>query len=158
MGSSDLAEGSFQPVIGDEQAATRPDEITRLLLCSGKVYVDLVAGDHREAAPNVAMARVEELYPFPGDELRAEIEKYPSLKEIVWVQEEPKNMGAWTFMAPRLRELVDSRVTIRYEGRPFRASPAEGYADKHLAEQGRIVRAAWEGASQPTRQRQAKLA
>ncbi|MDR0787162.1 MAG: 2-oxoglutarate dehydrogenase E1 component [Gemmatimonadota bacterium] len=152
----DLAEGRFQPVIGDRDVAGREGEITRLVLCTGKVYVDLMAGDARQL--NVAVARVEELYPFPADELRAEIESYPALREIVWVQEEPKNMGAWTFMAPRLQELVDSRLTVRYEGRPFRASPAEGYSDKHTAEQGRIVRAAWEGAPQPVRQRQPRRA
>ncbi len=155
---TDLSEGYFHPVIGDEEAATRADQITRLLLCSGKVYVDLVAGEDRQQTPNVALARVEELYPFPVDELREQIEMYPSLQEVVWVQEEPKNMGAWTFVAPRLRDLVESSMPVRYEGRPFRASPAEGHSDKHTAEQGRIVRTAWEGAPQRTRQRQAKRA
>jgi 2-oxoglutarate dehydrogenase E1 component len=154
----DLTEGRFQPVIGDSEAGGRADEITRLLLCSGKIFVDLVSGEHRENAPNVAVSRVEELYPFPGDDLRAELERYPSLQEIVWVQEEPKNMGAWSFIAPRLRDLVEEKLPVRYEGRPFRASPAEGYADKHTAEQTRIVRAAWEGAPQRPRQRQAKRA
>jgi 2-oxoglutarate dehydrogenase E1 component len=154
----DLAEGRFQPVLGDREAADRATEITRLIVCSGKVYVDLITADARQATANVAVARIEELYPFPADELRAEIEGYPALREIVWVQEEPKNMGAWSFMAPRLRDLVDARLTIRYEGRPFRASPAEGYSDKHAAEQGRIVRSAWEGAPQPSRQRQPRRA
>jgi 2-oxoglutarate dehydrogenase E1 component len=77
---------------------------------------------------------------------------------VVWVQEEPKNMGAWTFVSTRLRDLLDGSISLRYEGRPFRASPAEGYADKHLAEQTRIAKAAWEGAPQRPRQRQAKRA
>jgi 2-oxoglutarate dehydrogenase E1 component len=154
----DLATGRFQPVIGDADAANRAEEITRLLLCSGKLYMDLVAGEYRQNAPNVALARIEELYPFPADDLRAQYEQYPSLQEIVWVQEEPKNMGAWTFVMPRLRELVGDKLLIRYEGRPYRASPAEGYGDKHTAEQTRIVRTAWEGAPQRSRQRQAKRA
>jgi 2-oxoglutarate dehydrogenase E1 component len=154
----DLAGGRFLTVIGDEQATDRAEEVTRLLLCSGKIYTDLVAGEERAKNPGVALARVEELYPFPADELRAQLELYPSLQEIVWVQEEPKNMGGWTFIAPRLRELVDENLPVRYEGRPHRASPAEGYADKHAAEQSRIVRAAWEGAPERPRQRQAKRA
>jgi 2-oxoglutarate dehydrogenase E1 component len=145
-------------VIGDEAAEQRADEITRLLLCSGKIYVDLVSSDYREKAQNVALVRVEELYPFPADLIREQIERYPSLQEVVWVQEEPRNMGAWSFVEPRLRELLGSSLTLRYEGRPYRASPAEGYVDKHVAEQNRIARAAWEGAPQRPRQRQAKRA
>ncbi|HUE96833.1 MAG TPA: 2-oxoglutarate dehydrogenase E1 component [Longimicrobiaceae bacterium] len=154
----DLAEGSFQPVLGDPEAETRRDEITRLLLCSGKVYADLMAGEERKAAVSVALARMEEMYPFPKAELRAQLELYPSLQEIVWVQEEPKNMGGWSFLQPRLVALVEGSLPVRYEGRPHRASPAEGYADKHLAEQARIVKAAWEGAPQRPRQRQAQRA
>lgn len=156
--AEDLASGTFQPVIGDAETAERAGEITRLLLCSGKVYTDLVAGDHKKDAPNVALARVEELYPFPSDALHAQLESFPALQEIVWVQEEPRNMGAWTYMQPRLDELAGDGLVVRYEGRPNRASPAEGYADKHAAEQARIVRAAWEGAPRPSRQRQAKRA
>jgi 2-oxoglutarate dehydrogenase E1 component len=155
---ADLSDGTFQPVIGDLQAAERAEEITRLLLCSGKVYTDLVAGDHRQRAPNVALVRVEELYPFPKDSILEQLGLYPELQEIVWVQEEPKNMGAWTFMEPRLRHLAQGDLAIRYEGRPYRASPAEGYSDKHTAEQARIVSAAWEGAPQRSRPRQAKRA
>ncbi|MEX2581824.1 MAG: 2-oxoglutarate dehydrogenase E1 component [Gemmatimonadota bacterium] len=154
----DLAEGRFEPVLGDPEAAERAEEITRLLMCSGKVYVDLVSGEHRKDAPNVALARIEELFPFPREELRAQLDSFPNLQEIVWVQEEPKNMGGWTFMEPRLRALVDGNVPIRYEGRPHRASPAEGYAYKHAAEQARIVSAAWEGAPERPRQRHAKRA
>ncbi len=153
-----LAEGRFLPVIGDEAAEARAEEVTRLLLCSGKVFVDLMASEYREAAEHVALVRVEELYPFPEWELRAQIERYPALQEIVWVQEEPRNMGAWTFVEPRLRELASDRLEVRYEGRPRRASPAEGYADKHAAEQARIVGAAWQGAEAPRRAKAAKRA
>lgn len=146
----ELSSGTFRPVIGDADAAERAEEVTRLLLCSGKVFVDLYGAEQRKDARRVALARVEELYPFPADEIQAEIDKYPSLQEIVWVQEEPMNMGAWTFIDPRLRQLVGSSLIVRYEGRPPRASPAEGYMDKHLLEQSRIVRAAWEEAPQPS--------
>ena len=154
----DLAEGTFRPVIGDDETAERTEEVTRLLLCSGKVFVDLIGFDRRKEATNVALGRVEELYPFPADQIRAEISKYPALQEVVWVQEEPMNMGAWTYMDPRLRQLVGGSLRVRYEGRPPRASPAEGYMDRHNEEQNRIVRAAWEGAPEPVRQRSSKRA
>ncbi|HEU0302384.1 MAG TPA: 2-oxoglutarate dehydrogenase E1 component, partial [Longimicrobium sp.] len=143
-----LAQGTFQPVIPDPSAAERADAVTRLLLCSGKVYVDLVGSteDQRkeraaiQGTERVAIGRVEELYPFPGEEIRALAGSYPSLREVVWVQEEPRNMGAWTYVAPRLRDALG--MEIGYEGRPERASPAEGYQHRHQAEQNRIVTAA----------------
>jgi 2-oxoglutarate dehydrogenase E1 component len=150
---ADLAEGRFHPVLRDAAAEGRADEVTRVVLCSGKVYVDLVGGSDEQKAERaaiegvdrVAVVRVEELYPFPAEELRAAFAAFPRLREVVWAQEEPRNMGAWTFVEPRLRELAGP-LPVRYEGRPDRASPAEGYADRHLAEQARIVRAAWSGA------------
>ena len=148
-----LTSGTFQPVLGDPAARERADGVTRLVLCSGKVYVDLVGTSEEqrkeraalEGVERVAIGRVEELYPFPGDALRQLAGSFPALREVVWVQEEPRNMGAWTFMAPRLAELF-GELPVRYEGRPERASPAEGYAHRHLAEQARIVRAALSGA------------
>lgn len=154
----ELSTGRFHPVLGDPKAAEHAEEVTRLLLCSGKVYVDLVSDERRARTSDVALVRVEELYPFPKEELQAELERYPNLQEIVWVQEEPKNMGSWSFIAPRLREVVQGRLPVRYEGRPHRASPAEGYADKHAREQARIVAAAWEDAPKRPRQRQIKRA
>ena len=140
-----LASGHFQCVIRDETVADRAEQITRLLLCSGKVHVDLVSAEVRDEAEQVALARVEELYPFPASELRSLLDSFPALGEVVWVQEEPKNMGAWRFVEPRLRELVDAcdGVALRYIGRPERASPAEGSAARHKAEQERIVSEAW---------------
>jgi 2-oxoglutarate dehydrogenase E1 component len=147
-----LAQGTFQPVIPDAAAAERADGVTRLLLCSGKVYVDIVGSsdDQRkeraavEGIERVAVGRVEELYPFPVEEIRALAATYPNLQEIVWVQEEPRNMGAWTYAAPRL---VDAfALPIRYVGRPERASPAEGYQHRHQQEQNRLVFAALGGA------------
>ncbi|HEV2131976.1 MAG TPA: 2-oxoglutarate dehydrogenase E1 component [Longimicrobiaceae bacterium] len=147
-----LAGGSFQPVLADEPAAERT-EVTRLLLCSGKVYTDLMASEAREGATRVAVGRVELLYPFPHAELEELISSFPALQEIVWVQEEPHNMGAWSFVEPRLRHLAQGAFRVCYEGRLDRASPAEGQADRHAAEQTRIVTAAWQGAPEPAKQR-----
>ncbi|MDP9368097.1 MAG: 2-oxoglutarate dehydrogenase E1 component [Chloroflexota bacterium] len=140
----DLTSGTFRPVLDDPRAADRRDAVTRLVLCTGKVYVDLDASPEREAE-NVAVARVEQLAPFQNTALRSVIDAYPNLTEIVWLQEEPRNMGAWGFMESRLRELVDNALPVRYIGRPERASPAEGSADRHAEEQSRIVAEAFSG-------------
>ena len=134
----DLASGSFMPVIDDDDAAGRRAKVTRLALCSGKIFVDLVGSEHREAE-DVAIIRVEELYPFPAAELRDVLGRYPNAAEIVWVQEEPQNMGAWGFIAPHLRELTDDGLPVSYIGRLPEASPAEGSSDDHNEEQARIV-------------------
>ncbi len=138
----DLATGRFQPVL-DDAAATARDAVRRLILCSGKVYYDLTLAPARAQAQHVAIARVELLYPFPREELATLIRAYPDLREIVWVQEEPRNMGPQKFMLPQLRELVGPDVTVRDIGRPERSSPAEGYPAAHQAEQARIVAAAF---------------
>src|SRR5690242_2656823 len=137
----DLTTGRFQPVL-DDAAATARDAVRRLVLCSGKVYYDLTLAPARAQAQHVAIARVELLYPFPREELTTLIRKYPKLSEIVWVQEEPRNMGPQKFMLPQLRELVGPEVSVRDIGRPERSSPAEGYPAAHQAEQARIVAAA----------------
>src|SRR5207244_3006671 len=111
----------------------------RLILCSGKVYYDLVLAPARAAADQVAIGRVELMYPFPGEELAALVRGYPNLKEIVWVQEEPRNMGPQKFMLPQLRELVPPAIMLRAIARPERSSPAEGYPAAHQVEQARIV-------------------
>src|SRR6185503_72164 len=116
------------------------DEVTRLVFCTGKLYYELVAGDKPR---HVAIARVEELYPWPNDEVSRVVDAYPNVVEVVWAQEEPKNMGAWSFVAPRLRASAGNALIIRYIGRPERASPAEGYFASHQAEQARIVSEAW---------------
>ena len=154
----ELATGSFQPILPDPAVEGREEEITRMLLCSGKVFVDLMNSDQREGARNVALTRVEELYPFPLERLRAQVERFPALQEIVWVQEEPRNMGAWTFVRSHLEKLAGDSINLRYTGRPNRASPAEGYATQHTAEQTRIVTTAWEDAPAPRRERRVKRA
>jgi 2-oxoglutarate dehydrogenase E1 component len=148
-----LATGRFHPVLVDQPFGGTPEEVTRLVLCSGKLYVDLAGtGDEQraerlsiEGVDRIAVARVEELYPFPADEIREALARFPAVREVVWAQEEPSNMGAWSFVEPRLREVLGD-LPLRYEGRAGRASPAEGYAHRHAAEQLRIVRAALSGA------------
>ena len=132
-----LAEGSFLPVI-DDPAADHA-EVTRLVFCSGKLYYDIVGHELRAAAPHVAVARLEELYPFPVDAYAEVIASYPNLQEVVWTQEEPQNMGAWRTIRHRLEA---PGAPLSYAGRPWRASPSEGYPTAHLREQDRIVRAA----------------
>jgi 2-oxoglutarate dehydrogenase E1 component len=137
----ELAEGSFRPVIGD--ATVELEKVTRLVLCSGKVYYDLAGHEERAKATNVAVARVEQLYPFPVSSYAELVGSYPSLREVLWVQEEPQNMGAWRTIRHRLEEpLRELGVPLAYAGRPWRASTAEGYPTAHLVEQDRIARTA----------------
>jgi 2-oxoglutarate dehydrogenase E1 component len=135
----ELTHGGFRRVIDDAGVARR-EEVTRLVFTTGKLYYELVA----EGRPaHIAVARVEELYPWPHEEVSRAVDAYPNVVEIVWAQEEPKNMGAWSFVAPRLRASAGNALIIRYVGRPERASPAEGYFASHQAEQSRIVSDAW---------------
>jgi 2-oxoglutarate dehydrogenase E1 component len=141
-----LSQGSFHPVLDDSRAAARRKAVRRLILCSGKVAIDLLAAVSAGAADHTlehaAIIRVEQLYPFPGQALRRAIERYPNAADVVWVQEEPQNMGAWTYIAPHLRDLLPARMPLEYIGRPERAATAEGQADVHASEQARIIRAA----------------
>jgi 2-oxoglutarate dehydrogenase E1 component len=132
---SDLTEGRFRAVIDDPIATEAREAVTRLVFCSGKIYYDLVA----ERKAHLALVRVEELYPWPHDEVARIVDLYPSVTEVVWAQEEPKNMGAWSYVSPRLRVSTGNAMIVRYIGRPERASPAEGYTSAHKAEQDRIV-------------------
>ncbi len=145
----DLTSGSFEFVLDDPLAQDRKDEVERLVLCSGKIYYDIDAAPKREETENVAIARAELLYPFAKEQLAELIASYPSLKEIVWVQEEPRNMGAWSVMQRRMPELVPEGVELGYIGRPPRASPGEGYAVAHTKEQERIVLTALMGRADP---------
>jgi 2-oxoglutarate dehydrogenase E1 component len=138
----DLTSGTFRPVIDDAHVSVK-DAVRRLVFCTGKLYYDLhAARAEREKSGGdsaVAIARVEELYPWPHEQVAAIVDQYPNVEEVVWAQEEPKNMGAWTFVSPRLRASTGNQLTVRYLGRPERASPAEGYHVVHVEEQGRIV-------------------
>jgi 2-oxoglutarate dehydrogenase E1 component len=137
----DLTEGSFQPVLDDPTLVGSRDDVTRLVLCSGKVFYDIVGHEERAGCSHVAVGRVELLYPFAENELRALMASYPNLETVVWAQEEPKNMGARSTMESRLGWILPDRVQYEYVGRQFRASPGEGYSAAHRAEQSRIVRA-----------------
>ena len=119
-----------------------PKQVTRLVLCTGKVYYDITGAEQRAAAEHVAVARVEQLYPFPSIALGELVASLPALEEVVWTQEEPRNMGAWPFIEPRLVEVLGDRATLEYAGRPERSSPAEGFSDVHERQQAAIVEAA----------------
>jgi len=134
---ADLAEGGFAPLLDDPAVAR--EHVTRLVLTSGKLYYDIAGHELREQASAVAIARLEQLYPFPVDAAARLVASYPSLEEVVWAQEEPQNMGAWRAIRHRLEEAVAGRP-LRYVGRLWRASPSEGYPTAHARAQDRIVR------------------
>ena len=140
----ELAEGRWQPILSDPRAEEAPDTIQRLFLCSGKVYFDLIASELHEQHPEVAIVRVEQIAPFPADDLAPVLDSLPALEEVVWVQEEPENMGAWTFVAPRLRNLINGRWPLRYVGRAPSSSPAEGSAAWHAANQALLLQQAFD--------------
>ena len=134
----ELTRGGFQPVLADPVVESE-EEVTRLVLCSGKVYYDLLTAEGRDELEHVAVGRIEELYPFPASELEALVARYPNLEEVVWTQEEPRNMGALLYIGPRLRSAVPREIPLRHVSRPERASPAEGRARSHEAKQKKIV-------------------
>jgi 2-oxoglutarate dehydrogenase E1 component len=138
----DLAEGRFRTVIDDDEARARTAEVRRVIVCSGKVYVDLAASDRRAAAREVAIVRVEQLYPAPAQNLRAALDAYTNAGDIVWMQEEPENMGAWDFFRPHLIEAAAGR-RVRVIARPRSASPAEGSAARHAQQQQLLIDAAF---------------
>jgi multifunctional 2-oxoglutarate metabolism enzyme len=138
----ELAEGGFQRVIDDPDLPGPRDQVRKLVFCSGKIYYDIVGHEERAAAEHIAVARVELLYPFPENELVRLMASYPSLKRVVWVQEEPRNMGARAFMRRRMAGILPHGVSYDYVGRQLRAAPGEGYSAAHKKEQSRIVRVA----------------
>jgi len=134
-----LTEEHFHFILDDPKATDRREKVERLVLCTGKVYYDMDANERRDGAENVAIARVEMLYPFAKEQLQSLIAAYPNLKEIAWVQEEPRNMGAWKVMSRRMPAILPEGVELTYIGRQGRASPGEGYSGAHAREQERIV-------------------
>jgi 2-oxoglutarate dehydrogenase E1 component len=143
----DLAEGKWQPVLDDPEFS-HPKTISRLLICTGKIGVDLLTSQARSNHPETAVLRLEQLYPFPQEALKIMLARYPAVEEIVWVQEEPENMGAWDFVRPRLMELVDERWRLRYVGRPFSSSPAEGSTTWHMMNQAELIAQAFQAIAQ----------
>jgi len=150
---AELAEGRWQPVIDDPgvsganaanpEAKSRAKDIRRMILCSGKVAVDLLVSDKRKANPQTAICRVEQLYPFPVSEIAELLESYPKLEQVTWVQEEPENMGAWDFVRPQLSELPGRRP-LSVLARPRSSSPAEGSSAMHAKNQERLIAQAFE--------------
>jgi 2-oxoglutarate dehydrogenase E1 component len=138
-----LSHGQWMKVIDDPDAAARAGEIRRLVLCTGKVAVDLFVSSHRAANPHVAICRVEQLYPLPVHEVHAAMERYPNLEDVVWVQEEPENMGAWEFVRPALEGLVGTR-RLAVLARPRSSSPSEGSAARHAQTQERLLARAFQ--------------
>jgi 2-oxoglutarate dehydrogenase E1 component len=135
---AELSEGRFRMVIADRDAAERAAAISKILICSGKIYVDLMSAEQRAARPDIAICRVEQLYPVPMRDLRAAIDSYPNAQEVTWIQEEPDNMGAWEFIRPHLQEVSSGRA-VRRIARPRSASPAEGSAARHSLNQQFLV-------------------
>jgi 2-oxoglutarate dehydrogenase E1 component len=124
--------------------AKNPKGVRRLILCSGKIYVDMVSNERRADCREIALVRVEQLYPLPAAALESVAAGYPNLEEVVWLQEEPANAGAWEFIHPRLKRLLDGKLPLRLISRPRRASPAEGSMSMHVLHQSTLLDRAYE--------------
>jgi 2-oxoglutarate dehydrogenase E1 component len=146
----DFTDHPLQLVI-DDPAQPERDSVRRILFCSGKVFYSLATAREKENVKGTALVRVEQLYPFPRKEIQAVLAKYRQAREICWVQEEPKNRGAWSFMEPRLRELLPDPAVLTYFGRDEGASPATGSYKMHQVEEQEIIGHALEiaGKDQP---------
>ncbi len=134
----ELANGKFEPVIGEIDALD-PKEVKRVVLCSGKVYYDLLEQRRKNEQTNVAIVRIEQLYPFPRQHLQAQLEQYAHVHDFVWCQEEPLNQGAWYCSQHNFREAIPFGASLRYAGRPASASPAVGYTSVHQKQQQALV-------------------
>ena len=140
---SDLTRGGFRPVLPEEVGDKARGSATRLILCSGKIYYDLLASEERAHARDTVLARVEQLYPFPRREIAELVSGLPALRAVVWAQEEPRNMGARPYVEPLLRALLPETLTLRQVARPEWSSPAEGKMSDHMQGQRRIIRSAF---------------
>jgi 2-oxoglutarate dehydrogenase E1 component len=134
----DLTEGEFQPVIAEIDELEH-DKVTRVVLCSGKVYYDLLEKRRQEQLDHVAIIRIERLYPFPAERMRSAIKQYANTSEFIWCQEEPQNQGAWFSSQHHIRAQLPEPWLLQYAGRPFSAAPAAGYAWMHLKQQHALV-------------------
>ena len=139
---SDFTKGGFQTII-PEQKEVKADKIKRLVACSGKVYYDLVKKRAEKGHDDVAIVRVEQLYPFPHKAFSTELKKYPNLAEVVWCQDEPQNQGAWFFVQHYLHENMSEGQRLGYSGRAASASPAVGYSHLHQEQQKALVEGAF---------------
>jgi 2-oxoglutarate dehydrogenase E1 component len=139
---TELARGEFETVIGETQAVDAK-KVKRVIACSGKVYFDLIAARSERKADDVAIIRVEQLYPFPHKALSTELKKYPNAAEIVWCQDEPQNQGPWFYVQHHVLENMTEGQKLAYAGRPASASPAVGYYAKHIEQQKALIDAAF---------------
>jgi 2-oxoglutarate dehydrogenase E1 component len=144
----ELSGGRFEPLLGDP-AAPDPALVERLVLCTGKLYYDLAAARGARALVQVALVRIEELYPLPAAQIEAELARYPRAAEVVWAQEEPVNMGAAGYLERRLVPVLPRGRTLSVVARPASASPAVGSHTRHDLEQDQLVREALDGPSRP---------
>ncbi len=140
----DITNGAFQPVIG-EQDSINPDEVTRFILCTGKVYYDLLEARRKDNLKHVVIARLEQIYPFPDKLLIHELAKYPQLKDFIWCQEEPKNQGAWYQSKHHFSDNISNQINISYAGRDPSAAPAVGNFHVHIEQQKAVVQSALYG-------------
>jgi 2-oxoglutarate dehydrogenase E1 component len=140
---SELAEGSWQPLIEDRLSRAKKRGIKQLILCSGRIYFDLAGSHLRSESENVAIVRIEQLYPFPHQTLEKMLKSFPALERVVWVQEEPFNMGAWQALGPRLRPMLGDHIQLIYVGRPESSSPAEGSSTLYQLNQQALIHRAY---------------
>jgi len=138
----DLAQGGFQTVISETSDAIDPKAVRKVVLCTGKVYYDLVIARRERELDDVALLRLEQVYPFPHKTLEAELRKFPAATQVVWCQDEPQNQGAWFFVQHHIQDALKDGQRLAYAGRPASASPAVGYYDKHYAQQKELLAAA----------------
>ena len=141
--AKELTDGGWSSVIDDPDLPSGHEDVENLILCSGRVYIDLVTSDLRKENRDDAIVRVEQLYPFPREALDTILDEYPNLKRLIWVQEEPFNMGAWNYLRPRLRTLTDDRLPLHYVGRPESSSPAEGSSTLFRINQQELIEQAF---------------
>ena len=140
---TDLANGSFQTVIGEVDTTIDAKKVKRVIACSGRVYYDLVNARKERAQNDVAIIRIEQLYPFPHKAFAAELKKFPNFTDLVWTQDEPQNQGAWFQIQHNILENMSEGQKLAYAGRPASASPAVGYYDKHYAQQKTLIETAF---------------
>lgn len=140
--ASEFSAGSFHPILEQSGLGGHADRVERIALCSGKIAIELEEALEKEGSGEfdwLHVIRVEQLYPFPEQEIKAVLKRFSRVKELLWVQEEPENMSAWTYMEPRLRAVAPKGAKVNYQGRPERSSPASGYQHVHAMEQQNII-------------------
>jgi 2-oxoglutarate dehydrogenase E1 component len=138
----EFSRGGFQTIIGETQAGIDPRKVRKVVLCSGKVYYDLLAARRERELDDVALLRVEQLYPFAHKTFENEMKRYPAATQVVWCQDEPQNQGYWFYVQHHIQEALKEGQKLSYAGRPASASPAVGYYDKHYAQQKDLIAAA----------------